>query len=197
MTATLKIKEAHESVRTYAMAGSMRALEAKPRLYVWVDGENVMEMFGNRANRPKDLYKGLIPEMLDRLELPSDTKAVWSQKAGCSCGCSPGFVLTGSGAYRKDFHVTLEADAPKVTEEGKADAAWRVAQLLSDPTVSGAIAAVAEERLGTGRGDKGNLRNFAQMSDKKFFGVLADVLAEGTDDEAIEAVRAEARKRGA
>lgn len=48
---------------------------------------------------------------------------------------------------------------------------------------------------GTGRSGSGKLRNFKAMNDAKFAGVLADVLAEGDDPEAIAAVQAEAARR--
>jgi len=37
-----------------------------------------------------------------------DVKASWSQKAGCSCGCSPGFVLRGPGVARKNIWATVK-----------------------------------------------------------------------------------------
>jgi len=43
---------------------------------------------------------------LEAMGLPADTKVRWSQYAGCSCPCSPGFVVDGHS--RHDVHVTVE-----------------------------------------------------------------------------------------
>lgn len=48
---------------------------------------------GFRWNNPFRDYRKLLPEVFEKLGLPKTTKARWSQKAGCSCGCSPGFIL--------------------------------------------------------------------------------------------------------
>lgn len=60
------------------------------RLFVSVEGENVLEHLRNRFDRPVAEYKRLLAPILQSLGVK---KVRWSQKAGCSCGCSPGFVL--------------------------------------------------------------------------------------------------------
>ncbi len=40
-------------------------------------------------------FKNCLPCILKEVGIPENTKASWSQKAGCSCGCSPGFILKG------------------------------------------------------------------------------------------------------
>lgn len=65
----------------------------KPRIYVWEDGESVLDNLVNRRSRPTQLYKEFIPSALKELGLPLDTKVVWNQQAGCRCGCSPGFIV--------------------------------------------------------------------------------------------------------
>lgn len=37
-------------------------------------------------------FRKVLPEILKQAGIPEAT-AVWSWKAGCSCGCSPGFIL--------------------------------------------------------------------------------------------------------
>jgi hypothetical protein len=56
-------------------------------------------------------------------------------EAGCSCGCSPGFVVADSRG--KDVWVTLTANAPKTSgkPEEEAEAAHRTAALVGDPTM--------------------------------------------------------------
>lgn len=81
-----------------------------PRLYISPENESVLEnLIGGRHNRPADLYHKALPAILKELGLPEDTEAVWSQYAGCSCPCSPGFILKdprlqGDG---RDFWVTV------------------------------------------------------------------------------------------
>lgn len=73
----------------------------KPRVYFFVD-ETILENLQNRRSRPYNEYRKLIPQVLKKAnkqqdkelpKFPENTKACWSQKAGCSCGCSPGFIL--------------------------------------------------------------------------------------------------------
>lgn len=99
--------------------------ESKPRLYISIAGENILENFAYRMDRPTQLYRQVLPEIFEKLGLPPETKASWNQKAGCSCGCSPGFVLTiprkrlgkhkDKPIFRVDFWATIEGEAAKVT----------------------------------------------------------------------------------
>jgi hypothetical protein len=93
----------------------------KTRIYFSPQGETIMEnLLGGRFNRPYDLYRMLLPEVNRRAGLyhagmlPS-TKAHWSQKAGCSCPCSPGFVLDFRAGYDVFVTVVQSADAESVT----------------------------------------------------------------------------------
>ena len=73
---------------------------AKPRLYIeptdWNVNEDLFE--GGRFNRPHiDFKRHLLADTLTQAGLdPTQIKASWSQTAGCRCGCSPGFILTGA-----------------------------------------------------------------------------------------------------
>ena len=78
------------------------------RIYVWPQGETIMDNLMNRKQRPHTTYKKeVIPSVLEKMGLPADTKVRWSQYAGCSCPCSPGFIVDGDS--RRDVHVTVEA----------------------------------------------------------------------------------------
>ena len=78
----------------------------KTRVYVFPKGENLMENLMNRKTRPYTTYKKeVLPEVFRAMGLPADTKARWSQYAGCSCPCSPGFVLDLVG---KEVFVDVE-----------------------------------------------------------------------------------------
>jgi hypothetical protein len=69
--------------------------ETYTRMYFFHKGETVLEnFFYGRINRPQKEYRKLLPEVFKRLERePLEVK--WSQNAGCSCGCSPGFIVKG------------------------------------------------------------------------------------------------------
>lgn len=63
---------------------------------------------GFRWNTPFALYRQhVIPTVLLAMGQPSNTKVRWSQKAGCGCGCSPGFIIHQTGVP-KDVWVTVE-----------------------------------------------------------------------------------------
>jgi hypothetical protein len=83
----------------------------KARMYFWPEKETILENLLNRHDRPHLEYKKLIKLALVEagieLSQAKSTKARWSQRAGCSCPCSPGFIL--SELYGRDFHVTYEA----------------------------------------------------------------------------------------
>ena len=112
----MKVIETTENKRSWKLTWRERV--SKSRLYVSVDDENMAENFAFRWDRPWTEYRKLMPEILQRLGLPEDTKYNWSQKAGCSCGCSPGFVLTLPNDHRKcvDYWATVAGDDAKVAE---------------------------------------------------------------------------------
>lgn len=88
-----------------------------PRVYAWTDSKfDVVEDLTNRRRRPYQAWKPFVEEALHRLGIRFDRLA-WNQKAGCSCGCSPGFVLVGSTVpYNVDMWVTIKSEAPTVDE---------------------------------------------------------------------------------
>lgn len=63
-----------------------------PRMYVDIKDETLVENLMNRRSRPYNLYKTLIHSSLLG-EMFDLGKLQWSQRAGCSCPCSPGFIL--------------------------------------------------------------------------------------------------------
>jgi hypothetical protein len=60
-------------------------------------------------------------------------KMAWNQRAGCSCPCSPGFSITGDKG--KDYWVTLTYTAPEELTENPDEAAFRLLQVVADPTM--------------------------------------------------------------
>lgn len=78
--------------RTYTRHDKWREYTAAPRMYVDVQDETIMENLMNRRSRPYNAYKTLIHGSLLHQVL-SLGKLQWSQHAGCTCNCSPGFIL--------------------------------------------------------------------------------------------------------
>lgn len=69
-------------------------LLSKVRLFIHPESENILDNMSNRHDRPHKAYrKFVLPVVLERLKLQFIPGATWSQKAGCSCGCSPGYIL--------------------------------------------------------------------------------------------------------
>jgi hypothetical protein len=106
----------------------------KTRMYAWPKGESVAQnlIFG-RFTRPRDAIRAALPEIGEKLgvRLP---KAVWSQTAGCGCGCSPGFVIDARLGY--DIFVDYEVvEADELTPEQEAEAVSRYEQISADPTL--------------------------------------------------------------
>jgi len=85
----------------------MREWNKKPRLYVWSDvPEDVLEQLVNRRQRPTDVYREGVRAVLAATGVDLTTTGMrWDQHAGCSCPCSPGFVLPKQTLY-------LPASAP-------------------------------------------------------------------------------------
>ena len=79
----------------------------KSRVYIFPKGENLVENLINRRTRPYTEYrKQVMPDVLEAMGLPRDTKVKWSRYAGCSCPCSPGFIVPG---WNQEVFVDVEA----------------------------------------------------------------------------------------
>jgi hypothetical protein len=99
-----------------------REFFAAPRMYVSVTDETIIDNLMNRKRRPYNVYKTLLRGSL--LEQVLDLGNLkWSQHAGCTCNCSPGFILPsqqvsiGGHEFRNfDLWVDL-ATAPSVNEK--------------------------------------------------------------------------------
>ena len=87
--------------------------KTKSRIYICPEGETIPENFNNRRTRPLGLYRESALKALDKLEIDRTKLSVkWSQKAGCRCGCSPGFIVDGwnSTLDGKSLYVTITCD---------------------------------------------------------------------------------------
>ena len=85
---------------------------SKTRIYVWPKDESVMENLTNRRDRPVEVWRPIALAAANMCGLHPKGRTVaeviaWSQKAGCSCGCSPGFIVKGPWRPGFDIHVTV------------------------------------------------------------------------------------------
>lgn len=77
------------------------------RVYVYPRGESVVEHLFARHERPYNVYrKQVLPQVWEQLGV-KNAQVRWSQYAGCSCPCSPGFIVT-SGYSGPDLLVAVE-----------------------------------------------------------------------------------------
>lgn len=123
----MKIEVKHKPRNRWERGMSRKSYEAKTRVYVFISGENVLENLENRFARPHLQYRNeIIPEVIKQIPELEGKKLVWSQKAGCRCGCSPAFIV--QDMFRSDIFVnvsaadSIEAEALKVSSlEDKRD----------------------------------------------------------------------------
>lgn len=86
----------------------------KTRIFIFEKGEGILENLMKRHSRPYEEYKKEVLPLVkawlaanrpDVNELEIGRHVGWSQKAGCSCGCSPGFIVDYFGC--RDIYVTI------------------------------------------------------------------------------------------
>lgn len=95
----------------------------KSKLHFFAEGKDVYkelecEILEEHDTKPYKFYRSIFPLVIKKLEKQnlnckiffSKTKWAWSQNAGCSCGCSPGFK-SGSAGNDYDFYVTFTTSA--------------------------------------------------------------------------------------
>lgn len=89
---------------------------SKTRIFVFYKDETVRQLFERRFKRPVDGWREIAAGAANMCGLSTKGRTIaeavsWSRKAGCSCGCSPGFILK-SDYYRPgfDIYVTINED---------------------------------------------------------------------------------------
>lgn len=105
------VTKAEARPRTYR-PGESREYFSQPRVYFWEDGETILDHLVNRRAEPYRLVRKALDSILQDLGV-SFAKARWSQRAGCSCPCSPGFVLDGAslnGQHAFDVFLTIRIE---------------------------------------------------------------------------------------
>lgn len=99
-------------VRSYDTYGSRRDSDVphgRSRLYVGVENENMLENLVNRRSRPYNVWRRHVEDAL-RENGVTFTGMRWSQRCGCSCPCSPGFILDGARSGR-DYYLTVRVSS--------------------------------------------------------------------------------------
>ncbi len=81
--------------------------ERKTRIYIFEEGENtIRDQVGDDLRSAQQIYKIMLEQLLiQEGVIENKNQLRWSSTAGCSCGCSPGFIVNGS--YGKEVFVTL------------------------------------------------------------------------------------------
>lgn len=110
----------------------------KTRLYLWPSNESVIENFlVGRHTRPVGILRLAIPAIFAELKI-GPYKARWSRKAGCSCGCSPAFIIDARLGY--DIFATVKFDQPPLTPNQVVEVARRIESWEMDPTLPSLVA---------------------------------------------------------
>jgi hypothetical protein len=89
---------------------------------IYADGnaETVLDQLENRFYRPYKDWKPLVKKVLKNKFGIEPERIAWSSKAGCTCHCSPGFVLIGPGMDNcQTFWLTMRATLVDLKSENK------------------------------------------------------------------------------
>lgn len=103
----------------------------RSRVYVDIKGEGIWESFAARTSRPYNLWRPLVKAALER-EGWTGVQLSWSQRAGCPCPCSPGFIVTAGGKPRKVVWVEITGGPNSVDIR---EYNLRAQALSDDPTI--------------------------------------------------------------
>jgi hypothetical protein len=99
-----KVSQAKSMPRSAGTPG--RQYDRRSRVHVFVENETMLENLTDRRNRPSKLYRKIVEDQFPTLA----GQITWSQKAGCGCGCSPGFITSETirdEHFRPlDFYIT-------------------------------------------------------------------------------------------
>ena len=79
----------------------------RSRIYMFPKNESMMENLKKRYNRPVKFWKKIAENVLDTF-LYHDKRMIFSQNAGCTCGCSPGFICKANSYH--EFFITYSIE---------------------------------------------------------------------------------------
>ena len=70
------------------------------RVYLFRDKESILENLTARGREPVAMYRrDILPVLVATAPELQGLKFDWSRTAGCSCGCSPGFIVRDSVGF--------------------------------------------------------------------------------------------------
>ena len=83
------------TIQVWRKGGTYREQRGKSHLSVYMKGESIWDNLMNRRNRPTKIWKMVGETACASLGMEEElfAKMYWNQKAGCSCGCSPAFIM--------------------------------------------------------------------------------------------------------
>lgn len=118
------------TIQVRRKGGTWREMNGKSHLSVHMLGESIWDNLMNRRNRPTKIWKMVGETAMASLGLDEElfAKMYWNQRAGCSCGCSPAFVMPNL----LGFHFYIEVEADPMLEKQDKDVADPVPLLISD-----------------------------------------------------------------
>jgi len=89
-----------------------------------IKDESLTDNLTFRHSRPTKLYRQIVNQVRDGITEAHGidlSDFVWSQRAWCSCGCSPAFLVLSSRGYR--INITVSGIENKMDEKAEARAA--------------------------------------------------------------------------
>lgn len=108
-------KIAVAKIPPYVNPTYFRKVNGRSMISFWPQGETMMDNLMNRRFRPHKEYSVFLPDIILDLEykhgIVVEGKPKWRQKAGCTCGCSPGFLLTVRDSWRYNVNVWCDVEA--------------------------------------------------------------------------------------
>ena len=98
-------------IKNARLQWSQERRTTKSVMYFFPSGETLINNIAERRRRPYNEYRKLIPKVCEMVGLNyKDHQFTWSQKAGCSCGCSPGFIIKHLYCKQVFVDVTMDND---------------------------------------------------------------------------------------
>jgi len=93
--------------RKYWSGRASERITGNSIVYVAVEGEGIVEQLYTRRHRPHKALRPIVKAELEKRGINGTLR--WSQYAGCSCPCSPGFLII-NGDRGNDYWITIKAD---------------------------------------------------------------------------------------
>jgi hypothetical protein len=103
----LKVKVSIDGMKFSTISHQQIDLSAMPdkkmRVYLFRKRETVWQNLKNRRNRDRSLWRKMTLQIMEKFGY-DNVEMTFSQKAGCQCGCSPGFIVNKKNG--KELFIT-------------------------------------------------------------------------------------------